>query len=135
MAGSFRKAIRCHRAHYRMGNNSPISDNEIHEIIKATVTHIPPTFSSQPTRVVLLLDESHKKSWKVVKNTLRKTVPAEACKTIEAETDNSSKVGCDTVLFLEGAAAVEGLRRQLPSYRDGFPVWSRQISVMHQFVI
>ena len=34
MARSFKEAIQHRRTHYGIGNNSPISDNEIHEIIK-----------------------------------------------------------------------------------------------------
>ena len=42
MARSFKEAIQHRRTHYGIGNNSPISDNEIHEIIKTAVTHVPP---------------------------------------------------------------------------------------------
>ena len=38
MARSFKEAIQHRRTHYGIGNNSPISDNEIHEIIKTAVT-------------------------------------------------------------------------------------------------
>ena len=61
MARSFKEAIQHRRTHYGIGNNSPISDNEIHEIIKTAVTHVPSAFNSQSTRIVLLLGESHKK--------------------------------------------------------------------------
>ena len=74
MARSFKEAIQHRRTHYGIGNNSPISDNEIHEIIKTAVTHVPSAFNSQSTRIVLLLGESHKKLWEIVKDTLRKIV-------------------------------------------------------------
>ena len=70
MARSFKEAIQHRRTHYGIGNNSPISDNEIHEIIKTAVTHVPSAFNSQSTRIVLLLGESHKKLWEIVKDTL-----------------------------------------------------------------
>ena len=88
MARSFKEAIQHRRTHYGIGNNSPISDNEIHEIIKTAVTHVPSAFNSQSTRIVLLLGESHKKLWEIVKDTLRKIVPAEAYKATEAKIDN-----------------------------------------------
>lgn len=65
MARSFKEAIQHRRTHYGIGNNSPISDNEIHEIIKTAVTHVPSAFNSQSTRIVLLLGESHKKLWEI----------------------------------------------------------------------
>ena len=124
MARSFKEAIQHRRTHYGIGNNSPISDNEIHEIIKTAVTHVPSAFNSQSTRIVLLLGESHKKLWEIVKDTLRKIVPAEAY-----------KAGYGTVLFFEDTAVVEGLQKQFPSYKDNFPVWSQQTSAMHQLAI
>ena len=123
MARSFKEAIQHRRTHYGIGNNSPISDNEIHEIIKTAVTH------------VLLQGESHKKLWEIVKDTLRKIVPAEAYKATEAKIDNSFEAGYGTVLFFEDTAVVEGLQKQFPSYKENFPVWSQQTSAMHQFAV
>ena len=128
MARSFKEAIQHRRTHYGIGNNSPISDNEIHEIIKTAVTHVPSAFNSQSTRIVLLLGE-------IVKDTLRKIVPAEAYKATEAKIDNSFEAGYGTVLFFEDTAVVEGLQKQFPSYKDNFPVWSQQTSAMHQLAI
>ena len=119
MARSFKEAIQHRRTHYGIGNNSPISDNEIHEIIKTAVTHVPSAFNSQSTRIVLLLGESHKKLWEIVKDTLRKIVPAEAYKATEAKIDNSFEAGYGTVLFFEDTAVVKGL----------------QTSAMHQFAV
>ena len=124
MARSFKEAIQHRRTHYGIGNNSPISDNEIHEIIKTAVTHVPSAFNSQSTRIVLLLGESHKKLWEIVKDTLRKIVPAEAYKATEAKIDNSFEAGYGTVLFFEDTAVVEGLQKQFPSYKENFPVWT-----------
>ena len=135
MARSFKEAIQHRRTHYGIGNNSPISDNEIHEIIKTAVTHVPSAFNSQSTRIVLLLGESHKKLWEIVKDTLRKIVPDEAYKATEAKIDNSFEAGYGTVLFFEDTAVVEGLQKQFPSYKDNFPVWSQQTSAMHQLAI
>lgn len=124
MARSFKEAIQHRRTHYGIGNNSPISDNEIHEIIKTAVTHVPSAFNSQSTRIVLLLGESHKKLWEIVKDTLRKIVPAEAYKATEVKIDNSFEAGYGTVLFFEDTAVVEGLQKQFPSYKENFAVWT-----------
>ena len=49
-----------------------------------TVRHVPSAFNSQSTRVVLLLGESHKKLWQIVKDALKRIVPAEAFVKTEA---------------------------------------------------
>ena len=57
-----------------------------------TVRHVPSAFNSQTTRVVLLLGESHKKLWQIVKDALKKIVPAEAfAKTLDAVRDAQEK--------------------------------------------
>ena len=116
MARSFKEAIQHRRTHYGIGNNSPISDNEIHEIIKTAVTHVPSAFNSQSTRIVLLLGESHKKLWEIVIDTLRKIVPADAYKATEAKIDNSFEAGYGTVLFFEDTAV--SYRRDAHIRRD-----------------
>ena len=121
MARSFKEAIQHRRTHYGIGNNSPISDNEIHEIIKTAVTHVPSAFNSQSTRIVLLLGESHKKLWEIVKDTLRKIVPAEAYKATEVKIDNSFEAGYGTVLFFEDTAVVEGLQKAISFLQREFP--------------
>ena len=78
MERSFSEALKQRRTYYSITNQSPISDQEIECIVNMTVRHVPSAFNSQTTRVVLLLGESHKKLWQIVKDALKKIVPAEA---------------------------------------------------------
>ena len=67
MERSFSEALKHRRTYYSITNQSPISDQEIECIVSTVVRHVPSAFNSQSTRVVLLLGESHKKLWKIVK--------------------------------------------------------------------
>ena len=78
MERSFSEALKQRRTYYSITNQSPISDQEIECIVNMTVRHVPSAFNSQSTRVVLLLGESHKKLWQIVKDALKKIVPSEA---------------------------------------------------------
>ena len=78
MERSFSEALKHRRTYYSITNQSPIPDQEIECIVNMTVRHVPSAFNSQSTRVVLLLGESHKKLWQIVKDALKKIVPAEA---------------------------------------------------------
>ena len=78
MERSFSEALKHRRTYYSITNQSPISDQEIECIVSTVVRHVPSAFNSQSTRVVLLLGESHKKLWKIVKDALKKIVPADA---------------------------------------------------------
>ena len=115
MERSFSEALKHRRTYYSITNQSPIPDQEIECIVNMTVRHVPSAFNSQSTRVVLLLGESHKKLWKIVKD-------AFAC-------------GYGTVLFFEDQKVVKGLQEAFPSYQDNFPGWSLQTSAMHQLAI
>ncbi len=135
MDRSFGEALKHRRTYYSITNQSPISDQEIEKIINLAVTHVPSAFNSQSTRVVLLLGENHKKLWNIVKETLRKIVPAEAYKASEAKIDGAFAAGYGTVLFFEDQSVVKGLQEMFAAYQDNFPGWSLQTSAMHQFAV
>ncbi len=135
MKKDLKQAIQGRRTHYSINDKSPISDNEIKEIIDFAVLHVPSAFNSQSTRVVLLLGQNHKKLWNIVKETLKKMVPAEAFPATEAKIDNAFAAGYGTVLYYEDESVVEGLQNAFPAYSENFPKWSQQTSAMHQFAI
>lgn len=135
MKRSFKEAIKNRRTYYSIDNKINVSDAEIKEIVEFAVTHVPSSFNSQSTRVVLLLGDNHKKLWSIAKETLRKIVPAEAFGATEAKIDNCFAAGYGTILFYEDTETVEGLQKAFPSYSENFPVWSQQTSAMHQFAI
>ena len=135
MERSFSEALKHRRTYYSITNQSPISDQEIECIVNMTVRHVPSAFNSQTTRVVLLLGESHKKLWQIVKDALKKIVPAEAFAKTEEKIDHSFACGYGTVLFFEDQKVVKGLQEAFPSYQENFPGWSLQTSAMHQLAI
>lgn len=135
MTRNFKEALKHRRTSYNISNSSPISDNEIKEIIDFAVTNVPSAFNSQTTRVVLLLGENHTKLWNITKDTLRKIVPEEAFGQTEAKINNSFNCGYGTILFYEDTEIVKNLQQAFPLYKDKFPVWSQQTSAMHQLAV
>lgn len=135
MNRNFNEALKHRRTYYSISNQSPISDKEIEQIVNMAVTHVPSAFNSQSTRVVLLLGDSHKKLWNIVKDTLKKVVPQEAFVKTEEKIDHSFAAGYGTVLFFEDQTVVKGLQEAFSAYQDNFPGWSVQTSAMHQLAI
>lgn len=135
MEKSFGEALKHRRTYYSITNQSPVSDEEIEQIVNFAVTHVPSAFNSQSTRVVLLLGENHKKLWQIVKEALRKIVPPEAFVNTETRIDGSLACGYGTVLFFEDQNVVKVLQEAYPLYQDNFPGWAMQASAMHQLAI
>ncbi len=135
MERKFKEALLHRRSYYALSNKSLVSDEEIENIVKFAVKNIPSAFNSQSTRMVLLLGVQHVKLWNIVKDTLRKIVPAEAFKTTENKLDKSFASGYGTVLFFEERKVVEGLQKSFPTYQEKFPLWSQQTSAMHQLAV
>ena len=87
------------------------------------------------TRIVLLLGDEHKKLWKIVKETLKARISAEAFAKTEAKIDGCFASGHGTVLYFEDTSVVKKLQEAFPSYKDNFPTWSQHTSAMPQFAI
>ena len=98
MARNFKEAVEHRRTYYHITNSSPISDNEIKEIIAFAVKNVPSAFNSQSSRVVLLLGKNHKKFWDITKEALKAIVPAEAFEKTLAKINTSFDCGYGTIL-------------------------------------
>ena len=135
MALTFKEALKNRRTYYTISNESTVSDEQIKEILEHALLHVPSSFNSQTTRVVLLLGDQHKKLWNITKETLRKIVPAEHFGATESKIDGAFAAGYGTILFYEDTEVVEGLQKSFPSYSENFPIWSQQTAGMHQLAV
>jgi predicted oxidoreductase (fatty acid repression mutant protein) len=57
--------VKSRRTYYGLKAESPISDDAIDRIVQDSVLHVPSSFNTQTSRVVLLLKEEHKKVWDI----------------------------------------------------------------------
>lgn len=135
MKRTFAEALEHRRSYYSIGSDSPVLDEEVVHIIRTAVKHVPSAFNSQSTRIVLLLEEEHKRLWDIVKNTLKQRLPPAAFGKTEAKIDGCFAAGHGTVLYFEDRTVVEKLQAAFPLYGENFPVWSQHTSAMHQFAI
>ncbi len=135
MERTLKEALEHRRSYYALSSHSPVSDAEIEKIITFAARHVPSAFNSQSTRMVLLLGEHHRRLWDIVKETLRKIVPAKSFPATEKKIDTSFAAGYGTVLFFEERTIIQGLQKSFPAYEDKFPVWSQHTSAMHQLSI
>lgn len=128
----FINSIKARRTIYAIGKNVAVDQAKIEETIREAVKHSPSAFNSQTSRVVTLYGASHTKFWNIVRETLRKMVPADAFEGTNTKID-SFAAGFGTALFFEDQDVVKGLQEQFALYADNFPVWSEHSSGIAQF--
>lgn len=132
---TFKEALKHRRSYYAINGNSPISDDDIKDILDFAITHVPSAFNSQSTRLVLLLKEHHHKFWNIVKEKLQKMLPEDRFIATKEKIEQSFDSGYGTILFFEDENVVKKLQENFPPYEAKFPVWSEQTSAMHQLAI
>lgn len=57
--------VKSRRSYYGLKAESPISDDVIERIVQDSVLHVPSSFNTQTSRIVLLLKEEHQKVWDI----------------------------------------------------------------------
>ncbi|KIX92690.1 uncharacterized protein Z520_11542 [Fonsecaea multimorphosa CBS 102226] len=128
-------AVKSRRTYYALSGESPIPDSKIHELVNETVKHVPSSFNSQSTRVVVVLNEEHKKLWgDIVIPIIKSVAPPEAWPASEKKLEGF-KAAYGTILFYEEPKDVAKLQEQFPLYADKFPQWSEHTNAMHQYVL
>ncbi|MEB5475924.1 nitroreductase family protein [Acinetobacter pollinis] len=131
---SFIQEIEKRRTIYAIGSNVQHSNEELEVLIKKAIRLSPSAFNSQSSRAVILFDDSHKKFWEIVRETLRQIVPESAFEGTNNKI-SSFAAGKGTILFYEDQDIVKGLQEQFAAYADNFPIWSEHSSAIAQFAV
>lgn len=134
MENAFLKSILKRRSFYNLGKKLPINNSELVKEIEEALKNTPSAFNSQSARVVLLLKDNHQKLWNIVKETLKRSIPAEKFAPTEAKI-NSFATAYGTILYFEEEKTIQKLQQDFPLYKENFPVWGQQANGMLQFVI
>jgi predicted oxidoreductase (fatty acid repression mutant protein) len=74
---TFFDAVKERRTYYHLNKESPIPDKQIIDIAEKAVLHVPSSFNSQSTRLVVLLNKDHDQFWDFVLEVLKPMVPEE----------------------------------------------------------
>lgn len=131
---AFFDGVKGRRSIYDLNSDSPISDTRIQELVRDAMLHVPSSFNSQSTRVIILLKDQHKKYWEMAKSTLAEGMDAETAKQRLGRLDGFH-AAYGSILFLENQASIRGMQERTPAYASMFPGWSEHTSGMHQFVL
>ncbi|MCC8145071.1 MAG: nitroreductase family protein [Bacteroidales bacterium] len=135
MKRTFKEAIRHRRSHYALTDQSPISDDEILDIINTAVLTVPSANNSQTSRIVLLLGDQHRKLWDIVGETFRRRLSPEKFIKLEEKIKKSFSSGYGTVLFFEDTSEVRKLQEKFPVYKESYLKYSHHTNAIHQYAI
>lgn len=131
---NFFEAVETRRSVYALNKEVKVSDDRIKEIVEHAVKHVPSSFNSQSTRVVVLFKGEHEKLWDMTTEVL-KAVMGDADFSGTQQKMDMFKGAYGTVLFFEDQTVIAGLQEAFPAYAENFPIWSEQTSGMHQFAV
>ena len=134
MSNAFLESISKRRTIYHIGKNVSATPDHITKLIEIAVESSPSAFNSQSSRVVVLFGEHSEDFWAIVREALRKIVPAQAFEATDKKLA-SFAAGVGTVLFFEDQDVVKGLQEQFELYADNFPVWSEHSTGIAQFAV
>lgn len=134
MSNAYLDAITQRRTQYALGRNVTQSKDEVTALVQEAMRQAPSSFNSQSSRALILHGEQSVAFWDIVKEELRKIVPAEAFAGTEGKI-NSFAAGTGTVLFYEDQDVITGLQQNFPLYADNFPVWSEHSTGIAQYAV
>lgn len=133
-AEDFLSLAKARRTIYTLGKDLPIAEETVIDLIKEAIRQAPSAFNSQSSRALILLGKEHDRFWALVREQLRKVIPAESFHATSDKLDGFS-AAAGSVLFFEDQEVVTALQRQYIAYADHFPVWSEQSSGIAQYAV
>ncbi|KAA8648858.1 Inositol-pentakisphosphate 2-kinase, partial [Aspergillus tanneri] len=63
---TFVELAQARRTIYKLGNDSPVPDSKIEDLVHAAILNVPSAFNTQSTRLLVLLHGEHERLWDVV---------------------------------------------------------------------
>ena len=131
---SFWQAVTNRRTYYAIGSDSPVSKEDILEIVKNAAYHSPSAFNTQTHRALVLFGQDHHDFWDIVLEALRSVTPDDQFTTTENKIFGF-RSGFGTVLFFEEQDIIHSMQEQFALYKDYFPVWSLNSTGMFQYIV
>ncbi|KAJ5492431.1 hypothetical protein N7453_010528 [Penicillium expansum] len=127
---SLLELVKARRTFYDLKGESPVSDDVIERIVQDSVLHVPSSFNTQTSRVVLLLKEEHKKGLVAAGH-----VPKEQFETATKPKLNSFRAAYGTVLFFVDFESLAPIKEKFAIYADKFDPFALESNAMSQYLV
>ncbi len=122
------------RSYYELSNRVSFSPEYITQLIKDAARCCPSALNSQSARIVILLEDSHFKFWKMVKEVQHHAVAEAIWESMDVKVDRCA-AAFGTVLFFEDQDIIQSLQKHKPLQAEEFLLWSEQTSGMVQYAV
>ncbi|KAJ5485478.1 hypothetical protein N7539_005466 [Penicillium diatomitis] len=137
---SLLEVVKARRTYYDLKGESSISDDALERIVQDAVLHVPSSFNTQTSRVVLLLKEEHKKAWDIAIKAMEGLVaaghvPKEMFENHTKPKLNSFKAAYGTVLFFVDYESLGPIKEKFAIYADKFDPFAMESSAMSQYLV
>ncbi|KAJ5619761.1 hypothetical protein N7510_003745 [Penicillium lagena] len=128
------------RTIYQLGRNSPVPDSKVEELVNAAILHIPSSFNTQSTRIVVLLNSEHEKVWDFAADAFGGLVASgavseEMFKNQTLPKLQSFKKAYGTILFFEDPAHIKPFQEKFAAFAHHFEPWADHSNAMHQYFL
>ncbi|KAJ5280049.1 hypothetical protein N7478_005421 [Penicillium angulare] len=132
--------VKGRRTYYGLKAESPISDDAIERIVQDSILHVPSSFNTQTSRVVLLLNEEHQKVWDLAISAMEGLVaagvlPQEAFEKSTKPKLNSFRAAYGTVLFFVDYETLGPIKEKFAIYADKFDPFALESNAMSQYLV
>lgn len=137
-AKSYLSLIATRRSTYTLAKEPSILNvDQIHSILSSVLEYSPSSFNCKSPRLVLLLGADHDEYWgTTIPNALTSIMKSHGAgeEAIKAATGRLAmfKPAFGTVVFFESSAVVEEQQKNMPQYKDNFPIWSEHATGIAQ---
>ncbi|RHZ65185.1 nitroreductase family protein [Aspergillus thermomutatus] len=124
------------RTIYKLGKNSPVPDSKIEELVNAAILHVPSSFNTQSTRLVVLLHAEHERLWDIVIDTFMQLVQSGAVPEATWKNQTLPKLqGMKNDPLLRDPAHIKPFSEKFATYKDHFQPWAEHSNAMHQYFL
>jgi len=132
--------VKSRRTYYDLKAESPISDDAIESIVQDSVLHVPSSFNTQTSRVVLLLKEEHKKVWDIAIGAMEGLVaaghvPKEMFENHTKPKLDAFRAAYGTVLFFVDYESLAPIKEKFALYADKFDPFALESNAMSQYLV
>ncbi|CEN61038.1 Putative Nitroreductase family protein [Aspergillus calidoustus] len=132
--------VKTRRTVYGLSNTCSISGEAVEAIIKDAVLHVPSSFNTQTTRVLLLLGEEHQKLWDLTLGIMEGLVAAGSVAKEMFENNTKPKLNGfrgahGTVLFFVEYDALAEIKKKFPTYANKFDPYALESNAMSQYLV